>query len=1067
MFGRLKSAFASLFAAPSTMSGVGGDPFGWLLAGASRTPGARGTSDILTAYGTMPWLRAVTHRVSTSVAAVPWTLSATPRRGGEPQPLLSHPLLDLLAGGNPLLGAHASRQMTQLCLDLVGESFWLLERNPLGMPIAFWPVPPSWVQQTPTPDLPYFRVSWGAVQAQLPVTEVLWFKDPHPADPYGRGRGTAQALSDELETDEYAAKHTKAWFYNSARPDIIVTADNLSKDDTKRLEEDWNSKNKGFWNAFKAYFLNRKVDITTLSQTFKDQELIALRQFERDMIIQIYGVPPEMLGVIEHSNRATIIESQTIFRTYVMLPRLELLRDTMQRCLVPQYDERLMLGYVSPLPEDREHKLNVMKAAPQAFLLDQWQAAAGEPPLPNGAGQVFYVPTAQTVHNNLDAPDQGTSALPPLAPPKAASTTTARLSDAKTAELFTQRVAPSAVTKRDSADAAAAMLGLAERLEPEARAAFLAMIADLIDQTSLADLEAALSASHAQAALDAIPWATLADSADRLTDLLTDALGDAGALEAAALGQELGITVSWSLANAHAVQAAQSLTLDLVRDLTTTSQAAIRSVIEQGLAAGTPTPQLAAQIRGSLGLTSQQAQAVARFRGDLAAQGVDAAIRDARVARYAEAQLRLRAEVIARTEVQRALNTGMQASWDQAVAAGNLDPKDWRKVWLVTDDDALCAAICEPLPHMPENQDVLISGTFTLPNGTRLQTPPAHPRCVTGDTEVEAWEIEASSQRWYDGQMLRIETAHGDVLTCTPNHPILTEQGWIAAGALDKERHLVCSLRGQRDGFRRGHMHGDQRPARVEDIVQTLRQSGQMPSVPVPVAAEDFHGDGEGSQIAVIDTNGLLGDGGDATLLQPALQLGLVDAQAPPPLHALGDAETPFRGFPSAEASPMGRLRLMLPLRRRHALPLEGLGFPLVPQGDLGLEQTGIEGGPADAHLLSERVERGASLIARDGLLAQDLIQRWGLTRGTRMDIDDDADRSQETSDAMPSDTMQPGEILKRHARAMFLDKLVQIESFAFHGYVYNLQTKDGYYIANNIITHNCRCVASLRYTPA
>jgi HK97 family phage portal protein len=744
---RLKSAaasFASLFAGTAQASlgagGTGGDPFGWVLSGSARTPLLRGRLEILQGYGTMPWLRAVTHRVATATAAVERTLSVRDKRG-ELQPLASHPLLDLLAHANPLLGGHASLQLTQLSLDLVGEAFWLLERNALGMPVAYWPLSPAWVTQVPGLEMPFFRVSAGVLQAQIPVTEMVWFKDIHPLTPYGHGHGLGQTLSDELETDEYAAKHTKAWFYNSARPDIIVTADGLHKDDTKRLEEDWNRRNKGFWNAFKTYFLNKKVDVTALSHTFADMELIKLRQYERDVIIQIYGVPPEMLGIVEHSNRATIIESNTIFSTYVLIPRLSLQTDTLQRLLVPQFDARLILGYVSPVPEDREYKLNVMKAAPQAFLIDQWQAAAGEPPLPNGAGQVFYVPTKQTVHNNLDAPDQPTSAVPPVAPPKRVASNEGRVvSDQWLVASEDREGSPSdsplatshkplATTKRDSAEAAQALQALADRLEPGVRAAFLTLITAMIEQTPLADLSVALASGHAQAALDAIPWAQLTEQGQSLTDLLTAALGQAGAAEAAALSQELGVTIAWDLADAHAVAAAQQLTFGLIEELSATSQAAIRTVIEQGLAAGTPTAELAAQIRQDIGLTTQQAQAVERFRADLTAQGVDAATVERRVARYAEAQRGLRSDVIARTSVMEAIGSGQQAAWNQAVAEGNLNPDDWRKVWYVTDDDALCTTICEPLPEMPENQAVPISGSFTLPDGRQLQTPPAHPRC--------------------------------------------------------------------------------------------------------------------------------------------------------------------------------------------------------------------------------------------------------------------------------------------------------------------------------------------------
>jgi hypothetical protein len=413
------------------------------------------------------------------------------------------------------------------------------------------------------------------------------------------------------------------------------------------------------------------------------------------------------MGVLTSSNRATITESQTLYSTYVLVPRLELRRDVMQRVLVPDFDARLVLGYISPVPEDRSHRFNVMNAARSAFTIDQWQEAAGFPALPNGAGEGFFVPTANTTHNNLDVPDQSLDPLPPITAPKA------RAVPAKEA-------APRGRTKTPLDD-------LAARLEPQARAAFLALLATLTDETDLATLEAALTSGRVDAALDTIPWGTLADATVPLLAVLRSALDLAGTAEAAALSQTLGVQVSWTLASAHAVASAQQQAGALITQISETSRAAVRSIIEEGLQSGTATPKLARQIREQIGLTERQTQAVARFRQELTAQGVDDAQVERRVARYSEAQRTLRSKLVAQTEIQMALNRGIQASWDEAVAAGNLRPDDWRKVWHITEDDKLCPA-CQGIPTDPANQSIPIQGTFTTPGGP-LQVPPAHPLC--------------------------------------------------------------------------------------------------------------------------------------------------------------------------------------------------------------------------------------------------------------------------------------------------------------------------------------------------
>jgi hypothetical protein len=46
--------------------------------------------------------------------------------------------------------------------------------------------------------------------------DVITMRNHDPEDPLGRGVGTAFSLGDELDTDEYAARFTKNYFWNNA-----------------------------------------------------------------------------------------------------------------------------------------------------------------------------------------------------------------------------------------------------------------------------------------------------------------------------------------------------------------------------------------------------------------------------------------------------------------------------------------------------------------------------------------------------------------------------------------------------------------------------------------------------------------------------------------------------------------------------------------------------------------------------------------------------------------------------------------------------------------------------------
>lgn len=305
------------------------EPVSDLVLGASSAGGAppvTGTEFLLASYSTMPWLRAVTGKIAKSISATTWKLyivrgpnrerairmKSIQRAGeesrsrlinkvyekGELEEIDDHPFLDLLHEGNPRMSGSVLFELTSIYKDIVGEAFWLIEKNLVGAPVAVWPIPSHWVRALPVTDFPFYRVRVGAHDFDVPITSVISFVENDPLQPYGRGSGIAKTLGDELETDEFAAKHTSSFFRNNARPDIIISADGLSRADTVRLEQDWNEKHRGFWNSFKAHFINRKINIQTLSQNIGDMQLRELREMERNIIMQVYSLPPEKMGVL-------------------------------------------------------------------------------------------------------------------------------------------------------------------------------------------------------------------------------------------------------------------------------------------------------------------------------------------------------------------------------------------------------------------------------------------------------------------------------------------------------------------------------------------------------------------------------------------------------------------------------------------------------------------------------------------------------------------------------------------------------------------------------------------------
>lgn len=413
----------------------------------------RGSRELLELFNTSSLLRMVEGRIADRCASLTWRLKAPTRdsaraeRRASPwlrrakampfaqrQKLLTkmteqgdlreierHPLLDLLYAPNPDMTGFGFLRLHHLYLDILGESPWALTYNEAGAPTGAYPIPPFWIRELPTPRAPFYVIEPpNAVKPlEVPVDDLLLFRDLNPTDPYWRGSGLGRAIADELETDEYAARHVKAFFFNGARPDLLIYAPGLTPEQTKPIERAWLDKVQGFWRKHLPYFasLPGNVQIKEFTQDFGSLNVEALRTAERDRVVQFFGVPPEILGINATSNRATSEVADYLFDKNLVIPRAEASRITLQVRLLPRYDERLILDYDSPLQGDADREAAAVAVAPWAFYLDEHRQRAGKEPIGGDLGKIRMVPAGLVPTTDEALLAEAIAAADPPAPP--------------------------------------------------------------------------------------------------------------------------------------------------------------------------------------------------------------------------------------------------------------------------------------------------------------------------------------------------------------------------------------------------------------------------------------------------------------------------------------------------------------------------------------------------------------------------------------------------------------------------------------------------------------------------
>ena len=378
---------------------VSGRPEGMARFFASRwtSPPDRNSQEFLEAYGKSPRLSPVT-KISTDLSNVSGKLFRV-KANGDRDEITDHPFLDFMARPNPLpyMTRSAFWKLHETYLMIKGEGQAVIERDAAGYPAELWPIPPHWVADIPRLDFPYYTIrSRDGLQRLVPVADMFVVRQLNPLDPYGRGLGDAEPVADEIETDEYMAKWAKKFFFNDATPPVLMSAPGITKDEYDRFQAAWNDRHRGVGNSHKMGIIPRDVTVNKLVDSQREMDFTESRKDLRDAVNAHFGVPPEILGIVENSNRATATQAKIIYAENVLTPRLLARQDAINAQLLPFWGEDLLWEYGDIVPEDTEFRLQMSNAglSGSAMLVDEWREQNGFDPLPNGAGQVLFVPYA-------------------------------------------------------------------------------------------------------------------------------------------------------------------------------------------------------------------------------------------------------------------------------------------------------------------------------------------------------------------------------------------------------------------------------------------------------------------------------------------------------------------------------------------------------------------------------------------------------------------------------------------------------------------------------------------------
>jgi hypothetical protein len=370
-----------------------------------------------------------------------------------------------------------------------------------------------------------------------------------------------------------------------------------------------------------------------------------------------------------------------------------------------------------------------------------------------------------------------------------------------------------------------------------------------------------------------------------------------------------------------------------------------------------------------------------------------------------------RADMIARTELAFAHVQGNVEGWR---ATGEVEGKRW--------------ILADTHPEPDECDDAAEAGVVDLEDDfgdTGIDFPPAHPNCLCLAPSTIVWgpEVRAATRSLYEGEVVVIRTASGNELTVTPDHPILTDNGFVAADRLHQGDSVISSS--EADAIPWPYKDKQDRPSRAEEIFNALAADGSV-SIAGGIVTADLD-----KKACVINAK-----------IRPVLS----NAEAPLHQH-------------SGIGAKAHELTLMRKPRPRLGKVLDALCGVLSLPPILGA----LVGGCMRSLDLRRALAWDCVTPPSARLFAmQSSHFRTSAPFNPSLRIND-AQGARKHVGAVSRPAGLTDDLQKTLPAAIFSDKVVSIGRRFFEGHVYNFQTVDGWYCASGIIAHNCDVLPVLR----
>lgn len=311
------------------------------------------------------WVYGCVSAISDAVAQVEFQLFKI--ENGEVVKVEEHAVLDLLYRVNDFQTQYDHLCLTQSYLELTGEAPWFVDRgnSGTGEPTSIMLIRPDKLKIKKAPAGSAAPVGGYVYEIEpgsnidISTDEMIFLKYPDPNNMF-RGKGTLAAAAVTVDVDNYSEEYNKRFFFNSARPDTILSSDQkLTPKQREELRASIKRVYQGKENAHKTLIMESGMKWGAMSPTAKDMDFLEQQKFSMAKILSIFRVPKPIIAVSDDVNYANAKIAEYVFAKWTIKPKLTRIVAQLNEFFLPMFSgtEGMFLSFEDPTPEDVDAKI--------------------------------------------------------------------------------------------------------------------------------------------------------------------------------------------------------------------------------------------------------------------------------------------------------------------------------------------------------------------------------------------------------------------------------------------------------------------------------------------------------------------------------------------------------------------------------------------------------------------------------------------------------------------------------------------------------------------------------------